>query len=870
MSDVLERLRAALQDRYRIEDEIGQGGMATVYRAIDLRHERKVALKVLRPELAATLEPERFLQEVRVTANLQHPHILPLFDSGEADGFLYYVMPLVDGESLRERLARERELPVDEALRITREVTDALAAAHELGVVHRDIKPDNVLLAGRHAVVTDFGVAKAVSEATGRHQLTTAGVALGTPAYMAPEQAAADEHVDHRADIYAVGAMAYELLTGRPPFTGLSPQQVLAAHVTETPQEVTELRAAVPPSLGAVVMRCLEKKPADRWQTAELLLTQLEALGTPSMGVTPTQALPDSRPRPPLPWIAGAVALVAILIAGLWPLARGDFAAPGDGASGAAGGAVADVEPGFVVVPFENQSGVDSLDVFGAVMADFLTSQVSRNGIAWVAPASNVRDFARERPAGSDVVAYFSGGTGARYVVTGSYFPQGSSLVIQAEVTDAATSELVATVGPMEGPLHDFMEAARTGTDQILGVLARVLDPGTVGFPARVAGQPRSYAAYRDYVEGMELFDQAERARARDLVYQAVAADSTFAEALLMAAVLEWQLGDIARADSLIQVTEGYRADLAPGDLVCLDSLQAWIEGDREAAWRAGRRFSELDPVTGGDERGARMANRPREAVDAAMRTYRRFADPPISVGYWWFDLLSSLHLLGEHDTELEYARDAREKHPDDWRTLRYEIMALGALGRADGIRELIAVAEERAVEGAWDFPTVLSQADHDIRPHGQEALADSLSRLAVRWCDERGERTAPCARALYRTGEMERARTLFEELLAEAPEDVTLLGWLGSTAARQGDRDAALTLSQRLAEIEARPYTYGGATGWRAAIAAELGDRQGAVALLEQAYRDGLSYSVTLRHRTQYLSLQGYPPYERFMEPRG
>ena len=235
MSDILERLTSALGDRYAIEREIGEGGMATVYLATDLRHERKVALKVLRPELAATLGPDRFLQEVRVTANLQHPHILPLFDSGEAEGFLYYVMPYLEGESLRERIVREGELPVTEAVRILKEVTDALAAAHQMGVVHRDIKPDNVMLSGRHAVVTDFGVAKAVSEATGRHKLTTAGVALGTPAYMAPEQAAADEHIDHRADIYAVGAMGYELLAGRPPFTGMSPQRVLSAHVTDVP-----------------------------------------------------------------------------------------------------------------------------------------------------------------------------------------------------------------------------------------------------------------------------------------------------------------------------------------------------------------------------------------------------------------------------------------------------------------------------------------------------------------------------------------------------------------------------------------------------------------------------------------------------------
>ncbi|MHC4109348.1 MAG: serine/threonine-protein kinase, partial [Planctomycetota bacterium] len=236
MSDTLSSLSAALADRYRIEREVGAGGMATVYLAEDLKHRRKVALKVLRPELAAALGAERFVREITTTANLQHPNILPLFDSGEADGFLYYVMPFVEGQSLRDRLAAQGELSPADAMRILRDVADAMAAAHAKGIVHRDIKPENIMLSGRHAVVMDFGVAKAVSEATGRIDLTTAGMALGTPTYMAPEQAVADPQTDHRADVYALGVTAYEMLTGRPPFVGVSPQEVLAAHITSAPE----------------------------------------------------------------------------------------------------------------------------------------------------------------------------------------------------------------------------------------------------------------------------------------------------------------------------------------------------------------------------------------------------------------------------------------------------------------------------------------------------------------------------------------------------------------------------------------------------------------------------------------------------------
>ena len=318
MSDQVDRLKAALADRYAIERELGSGGMATVYLAEDLKHHRKVAVKVLRPELAATLGPERFLREIEVAARLTHPHILPLHDSGEADGFLFYVMPYIEGESLRERLNRDRELPVGDAVRILRDVVDALTEAHSNGLVHRDIKPENVLLRGRHALVADFGVAKAVSEATGRQKLTTAGVALGTPAYMAPEQASADPNLDHRVDIYAVGVMAYEMLSGQTPFQGSTAQQVLAAHMTEAPTPVTQHRDAVPPDLANLVMRCLEKRPADRWQTTEELLHPLEALATPSGGVTPTQTQPlsaISKAKRPVAAVAiSAAAVVAVIL----------------------------------------------------------------------------------------------------------------------------------------------------------------------------------------------------------------------------------------------------------------------------------------------------------------------------------------------------------------------------------------------------------------------------------------------------------------------------------------------------------------------------------------------------------------------------
>ncbi|MBI3981986.1 MAG: protein kinase [Gemmatimonadetes bacterium] len=298
MGDLRDRLAHALSDRYSIERELGSGGMATVYLAKDLKHNRNVALKVLRPELAAALGSERFLREIQIAAQIEHPHVLMLIDSGDAGGILYYVMPFVSGESLRDRLVREGKLPIADTIRLLRDVADGLAEAHRCGLVHRDVKPDNVMISGKHAVVTDFGVAKAVTSATGAQSLTTAGVALGTPSYMSPEQVAADPLIDHRTDIYSFGVMAYELLAGRPPFTGVTTQEVLGAHLAEPPPPVTVHRSETPPPLADLVMRCLEKRMADRWGSMDDVLQRLEALATPSGGV-PSMRLAARLPASP-------------------------------------------------------------------------------------------------------------------------------------------------------------------------------------------------------------------------------------------------------------------------------------------------------------------------------------------------------------------------------------------------------------------------------------------------------------------------------------------------------------------------------------------------------------------------------------------
>src|SRR5207245_1139350 len=276
VADALPRLKAALADHYTIERELGRGGMATVYLARDLKHGRLVAVKVLRPELAAALGPDRFLREIEIAARLTHPHILPLYESGEADGVLYYVMPYVEGESLRDRLDRERQLPLDDSLRIAGEVASALAYAHGHDGVHRDIKPENILLAGGGAFVADFGIARAITAAAGE-RLTATGIAVGTPAYMSPEQAAGDRALDGRTDVYSLGCVLYEMLAGQAPFTGPSTVTIVHQHLTAPPPSVTRIRPAVPATVARVIERALAKAPADRFASAHQFAEALAA-----------------------------------------------------------------------------------------------------------------------------------------------------------------------------------------------------------------------------------------------------------------------------------------------------------------------------------------------------------------------------------------------------------------------------------------------------------------------------------------------------------------------------------------------------------------------------------------------------------------
>jgi serine/threonine-protein kinase len=519
MSESLERISASLADRYAVVRELGRGGAATVYLADDVRHGRKVAIKVLHEDLAASLGGGRFLSEVRITAQLQHPHILTLIDSGEAAGLPWYAMPYIQGESLRTRIDREGELPIDEAIRLTRDVADALAHAHAHNVVHRDIKPENVLISGRHAMVADFGVAKALRDAGGERGVTATGMALGTPAYMSPEQAAADPGVDKRTDIYALGLLAYEMLTGRPPFGGATSQAIMAAHMMEAPVHVSVRRATVPPEFAALVMRCLEKKPADRPQSADEILNLLDsgaALRAPATQTTPgstrlVSTLPPARSR----WLRIAVAgAAAALVGGGWYVAT------------RAHGSVIASASTIAILPATPASSDSALARLGRDLV--VTLSTNLDGAGPIRTIDALTTLAQV-PAGSGQLTTQDGVAlarrlGAASVVQGTLIRVGENVRFDLSLLRTSDASVITRISATASQ-HDIVALTDSATWGLLREVWRGPDAPTPSFGAVAT---RSLPALKAFLEGEQAIAVNKWDDAADAFATTIAADSSF------------------------------------------------------------------------------------------------------------------------------------------------------------------------------------------------------------------------------------------------------------------------------------------------------------------------------------------------------
>jgi serine/threonine-protein kinase len=500
---VQERIVAALADRYRIERELGAGGMATVYLAHDLRHDREVAVKVLRPELAAAIGADRFLAEIHTTAKLQHPHILPLFDSGAADGFLYYVMPYIDGESLQQRLARSGALGVDDVTRIVADVGSALDYAHRQGVVHRDIKPANILIYEGTALLADFGIARAAAEGDGE-RLTGTGISLGTPHYMSPEQASGERDAGPPSDIYSLGVVAYELLSGQPPFNGRSVQAVLAQLMTAEPAPLTTPRAG----LNAAVQKAMARDPADRFATGAAFA---EALGSDRAFV------PGRHRLAPLPIVAG-LALAALAAFAGWRYLR-----RGTPATSAAPRLIA-------VLPFANLTGDSSKEFFGRGLSIEITEQLHRLHIAVVGSAA-ATTAARRFRTGADVDVQAAGrALGADAVLNGTLLPSSEGDRVGLELTDVKTQAVLWSERYQLGANLFAVQDSVAG--RVASALRLQLTPAE--FAAARSGRSVDPAAHDMVVRAKAYAEQRDEAgliQATTLFAEALRRDSTYADA---------------------------------------------------------------------------------------------------------------------------------------------------------------------------------------------------------------------------------------------------------------------------------------------------------------------------------------------------
>jgi hypothetical protein len=762
MTDDLDRLQAALADHYRVERELGRGGMATVYLAQDLKHHRLVALKVLHPELAAALGSDRFLREIGLTARLDHPHILPVFDSGEASGLLWYTMPYVEGESLRDRLRREVQLPVEEAVRLTREVADALDYAHRHGLVHRDVKPENILLSDGHARVADFGVARAL-ETAGGSQLTETGMAVGTPAYMSPEQASGARDLDARSDVYALACVLYEMLAGEPPFTGPTAQAIVARRLTEAPRPIRQRRETVPEAVDHALAMALARVPADRFATARDFAAALRSdATTPSGGTAPVRAEARATSRR-WPWAAVAVLLGAAIGAGVWSWLRVRPKAALD----------ADL---VAVAPFD-VLGRD-LELWREGLVDVLSRNLDGAGpLRTVSPTIVIRRW-RGR-ADPESAAELGQQTGARLAVFGQLVgTSGDSVRMSASLYDVVRG---ATIGDADvrGSKESVDRLADSLTVRLLRELGRTRPIGAARLATFGSG---SLAALKAFLQGEQEYRRSNWDSALVEYQRAVELDTGFALAYSrLGAILGWQRWAFDSLSDAYTLRAGaLNRGLAPREslLIAADSVAAFLFSTAPAGleyWSGVRRLFRTV-----DETAARYPEDPLvwQAVGEARTHFGFFTGAPSTWALEAFDRAiaadSAFAPAYFHPAELGLYVGGPP------RALRYvdAYLALGPTDRyAEGMRLLRALLAPEATS-AVDLGRWLDTASADVLSTAYLALeqqtdsAELATRLARLMVGRPGEKpwSEPAfgrrqlARQLLRRGHLREARAVVGE----------------------------------------------------------------------------------------------------------
>jgi serine/threonine protein kinase/tetratricopeptide (TPR) repeat protein len=871
MPDLLAHLGTALSERYRIEHELGRGGSATVYLATDLRHGRPVAVKVLRPEIAVSLGAERFLREIRIAAQLNHPHIVALYDSETVGGLFYYIMPYIKGESLRERLNREHQLPIQDAVVIATEVCDALTYAHEQhDIVHRDLKPENILLEAGHALVADFGLARAIAAAEVEN-LTQGGLVVGTPAYMSPEQAVAEKQIDQRSDIYSLGCVIYEMLSGKLPFLGASARAVLTQHSIAPVPSIRNLRPSIPAALDTAVMMALSKAPADRPQTARAFSQALTRSATASQEVkrvaSPAGAAVTA--------VTGSIAAAATEVGNWLRLHRRPSLVP----------------TRVAVDVFKNESGNSSLDMVGEIATDWLADGLQRIEEIEVVPAKFSMSLGSSASKGRELAELSGAGT----IVSGVYYTRADSLLFHAQISDVRSGRLMYSLGPVAGPEQQQMDVIESLRQRVLGALA--LHFGAAGHVADKGGTPPTFAAYQNYLAGVRAGNEFRLHDAIRHLDAAVGMDSEFLGAWFAKADVHYNLAGLSAAslglgdpevasqfsagDFAWHRLETARDRMSPAQRHLLDWMEAQRQGDLSRALYAVRRLVAVAPDP---------AARSLQAL-CAIRTNRfdevtEITETASLADWGWAVSAEALHMLANHRRELSEVRHVRQHHGDQPLTVISELKALAALGRVQEVKKLLEDAFSRASQsGWWNQGSLAAIMGLELHAHGQRKAAEELLQLSIDWyrvtlsaLDATRAHRYGLARSLYWSEQWHEARLLFVQLLAEAPSDLDYMGYLGVAAARDGDRAEALRISGQMAAF-VRPYPLLGQPSlWRSRIAAVLGAHDEALNLLREAIGQGLmpldiaqgfGYAMWLHCDRDFEALRDHPAFKVLVEPR-
>jgi serine/threonine protein kinase/tetratricopeptide (TPR) repeat protein len=761
--DQITRLDAALEGRYRVERKLGEGGMAIVYLADDLKHGRKVALKVLKPDLAAAVGGERFLAEIRTTAHLQHPHILPLFDSGSADGLLFYVMPFVQGESLRDRLDREKVLPVDEAVRIVQQVAGALDFAHRQGIIHRDIKPANILFQDGEALLSDFGIALAVTEAGGG-RLTGTGLSVGTLQYMSPEQASGERDLDSRSDTYALGAVLYEMLAGEPPVTGPNQRAIIAKLMTEQPTSLRVVRDVVPQSIDAAVTRSLAKAPTDRFASAREFADALSATVDAAGGR-----------RRPMAIAAIAVVLVAAVSV---VLQTGVFSEPSSGSARAEAPAVI---RSIAILPLDNYSGDESQDYFAEGMTDELTNALATISELRVTSRGSAMQFrGSNRPSTPEIAVALD----VDAIVEGSVVRSGDRVRITAQLIDARadrhlwgqsfernSSDILALQAELASAIAQEINVQLTPSEQSRLGAAPSVNPE--GYDAYLRGR---YFFNRPSDENLQKaiaqFEEAVR-----LSPDFAPAYSGLSDAYLWAGYNEGFLtASEAKPKAREAAEQAVRLDANSAEAhTSLAVFKLFYEYDWEGSERDFRRAFELNPnyAYAHDQfsMGLAFTGRFEEAIaESELAAELDPLSPQVLV-----DATIALMFKKDFDTARDFARRAGDLDPSYF----FPVMIEGwiALEQRD-FAAAIPFLERARTMGAPPFVNAYLAYAYGASGDRERALTELEELKGI----SRGGIVLPFNQALVYLGLGDRDRAI-DNLEAALAADSQMLGWLGYDA---------------------------------------------------------------------------------------